>query len=231
MIPGPLRPARFVQRLNRFSVEVVIQPEELSVPAQLPDLDRMQAILQPNQSIWVRSAPWTVVAIQALTQSLVLLDFDLSTQLIHHGLNHEALEEFAGWHLSRTDVPAGRTRVDALLETVSGEQMLLAINHATLVSNRVAFFPNAPHERATAQLRALIRATEQPGMHAGILFIVQRNDADIVRPAPAIDPAFAQALLDAQAAGVRLMARRLQVTLEEAMLGIQLPVEPLQLPP
>ena len=52
------------------------------------------------------------------------------------------------------------------------------------------------------------------GCRAVQLFIVQRNDCDVLSPAEDLDPNYAQALRDAAASGVEVIAWACAVTLD-----------------
>ncbi|MCB9650002.1 MAG: DNA/RNA nuclease SfsA [Deltaproteobacteria bacterium] len=230
-IAGPLKGARFVDRPNQFLVRVALEPEEEVVTAHLPDPGRLEDLLVPGCRTWVRpvddparKTAWTAVLVQAPSQALVSLDTLLPNRLVRVALEEETIEPLAGWTVERAEVPIGRSRVDFLLQDFSGARMYLEVKSVTWVDGGVARFPDAPSERAARHVRELAELTQEPGVYATLLFIVQRNDAVEVRPAHEIDPDFARALREAEAAGVRIMAHRCQLTLEELMLGVQIPV-------
>ena len=63
----------------------------------------------------------------------------------------------------------------------------------------------------TRHIRGLIRAAEE-GFGACILFVIQMSDVKYIRPHDERDPAFGQALRDAAAAGVQVLAMDCAVT-------------------
>jgi sugar fermentation stimulation protein A len=230
-IPGPLKGARFLDRPNRFIIRVALEPEEVVVTAHLPDPGRLEDLLLPEARVWVRPTPdparktaWSAALVQAPSQALVSLDTLLPNRLARVALEEETIAPLAGWSVVRAEVPLGRSRVDFLLQDYTGAQMYLEVKSATWVEGGVARFPDAPSDRAARHLRELAEATATPGVYATLLFIVQRNDATQLTAAPEIDPDFARALREAEAAGVRILAHRCQLTLEELMLGVEIPV-------
>jgi sugar fermentation stimulation protein A len=64
------------------------------------------------------------------------------------------------------------------------------------------------------------------GVRAAVCFVVQRPDADLLRPQWERDPDFAAALAAASCAGVELLATTVRVTLQEAILDRIIPVLP-----
>lgn len=231
-IPGPLRPARFVDRPNRFIVRANIEPEGDLITAHLPDPGRLKELLVEGTQIFVRSAEmgsgrktaWTAALVSAPSGALVSLDTTLPNHLIRVALEQEAVDELAGWALDRPEVPIGRSRFDFLLQNATGEQLVLEVKSVTMVQRNVGLFPDAPTERGTRHLQKLIEITERPGWHAAVLFVAQRIDAEEITAAAGIDPVFARTLDEARASGVRIFGRRCQVTLQELVLGIPVPV-------
>ena len=230
-ISGPLKGARYLDRPNRFLIRVALEPEEDVVKVHLPDLGHPDTLLRPECRIWIRpvedpsrTTAWTAAVVQAPSQALVSLDPLLPIQLVRVALEQETIAPLEGWFVEREEVPLGRSRVDFQLRTYAGEQMYLKLANVAWVEGGSARFPDAPSELAARQVRELAEATAQPGVHATLLFIVPRNDAHQLVPAPEVDADLARALREAEAAGVRIIAHRCQLTLEELMLGVQIPV-------
>jgi sugar fermentation stimulation protein A len=63
-----------------------------------------------------------------------------------------------------------------------------------------------------------------PYESTAVLFVLQRPDADCIRPDAAIDPDFTRAVVEARRTGVRLLGRRCLVDLESLTLGPHVPV-------
>ena len=230
-IEGPLRPARFVDRPNRFIVRANVQPEGDLITAHLPDPGRLTDLLVDGCELFVRKedgtgrkTQWTAVALSAPSGALVSLDTTLPNRLVKAALDVHELDELDGWILERPEVPIGRSRFDFLLKNSAGEQLVLEVKSVTMVQRNVGLFPDAPTDRGRRHLSELIEVAGKPGWSAAVLFVVQRIDADKVAMAAGIDPEFAQTLSAARDAGVRIFGRRCQVTLEELVLGIPVPV-------
>lgn len=105
-----------------------------------------------------------------------------------------------------------------------GSLTWIEVKSATLVEEGVARFPDAPTARGArhvAELTALVRG----GLgRAVILFVVQRADAVRLEPHWVRDPVFAAALVDAEAAGVRLCAFTCTLSTEVIELADAIPV-------
>jgi len=102
--------------------------------------------------------------------------------------------------------------------------MALEVKSVTLVEEGVGLFPDAVTERGARHVRDLAEIAERPGWEAGILFVLQRSDAQEVRAARSIDPKFAEALSEAKAAGVRILGRRCRVFQDRIELSDPVPV-------
>ncbi len=63
------------------------------------------------------------------------------------------------------------------------------------------------------------------GHAATVLFVVQRGDCGVFRPADDIDPTYGRALRDAAAAGVGVLVYRAAVSPREIRIAAPLPAE------
>lgn len=107
-----------------------------------------------------------------------------------------------------------RSRVDLLLEAGEGETLRrcwVEVKNVTLVEAGVARFPDAVTVRGLKHLREL-GARVADGDRAAMLYIIQRADGRRFEPAADIDPAYADGLRAAVAAGVEAYALRTEVS-------------------
>ena len=133
-----------------------------------------------------------------------------------------ALRLEAGIRSVRPEVAFGDSRLDFLLETEQGRHYV-EVKGVTLEEGGHVFFPDAPTERGVRHLHTLMRAVEQ-GHRATVFFVVQMADVLDFSPNDSTDPAFGQALRQAAAAGVQVLAFTCQVTPEEVTMDRQIPV-------
>jgi sugar fermentation stimulation protein A len=233
--PAPLREARFIARPNRFLLHCALEPCEpdaLPVAVHLADPGRLKELLLPGQRVWLRPAgsltrktAWTAVLVESPDGAcLVSVDTTMPNRLIHRALEAGALDEFAGWSLSRAEWRHGRSRIDFLLAR-QDRKLALEVKSVTLVEDGVALFPDAITARGARHVRELAELAGRPGWEAAILFVLQRPDAHRIEAARSIDPAFAHALAEARAAGVRVLGRRCHVTLDRLELAGPVPAQ------
>lgn len=228
-LPGPLIAARFRDRPNRFLT--VVELEGQAVEAHLPDPGRLRELLTPGCRVWVRPARgpgrktrFTLALVESESGELVSVVTTLPNELVAEALRDSRIAELRDWSVARREYPWGHSRFDFLLARGGGRRMLVEVKSVTLVEQRRALFPDAVTARGTRHVRELAKACSAEGLDAAVVFVVQRRDADEVTSARSIDPAFADALLEARDAGVRLLGYRCVVTLEEARITTPLPV-------
>ncbi len=215
-----------MERPNRFLVHVRLPGKSVMVPAHLADPGRLRELLLPGVRMWIRAAPgthrktqWSAVLVQSPAGTgLVSLDTTLPNRLVGRALERGGLPEFDGYRLERAEFPHGRSRFDFLLQGRSSK-LVLEVKSVTLVEDGVARFPDAITERGARHVRELAALAREDGWEAAVLFVLQRDDADRIEAARAIDPGFAEALMEAKGAGVRVLGRRCNVTLDGVALG------------
>lgn len=230
-IPGPLVPATFVDRPNRFVVRCRLESTGEVVEAHIRERGRLEAILVPGRRLWLapaadpaRRTAWTAfLAGNPTSAGWVSLDTTLPNRLIRRALEEGALPELEGWRLECAEWRHGNSRFDFLLAREGGRRLVLEVKSVGLVEDGVAYFPDAPTARGARHLRELAGFAERDGWEAAVIFVVQRGDARELRAHAEIDPDFAATLTDAARAGVRVLARRCEVALENVALGPAIP--------
>ena len=241
---GPLVPARFVERPNRFVVHARLREGGEPVAAHLADPGRLRELLVPGRRLWLRPAAeparatrktprkaprktrWSAVLVEAPGGLLVSVDTTVPNRLVAEALRRGALPELGPYRLERAEHRLGRSRIDFLLSAAGAAErppLLLEVKSVTLVEEGVALFPDAVTARGARHLRELAAHARSGAYGAAVLFVAQRPDVERVVAARAIDPDFAEALEEARAAGVRVLARRCRVSLEAIALDAPVP--------
>ncbi|OIO05984.1 MAG: hypothetical protein AUJ49_00435 [Desulfovibrionaceae bacterium CG1_02_65_16] len=95
--------------------------------------------------------------------------------------------------------------------------------NVTLVEDDQAQFPDAASERGRKHLDELIRLRGE-GCRAALFFLVQRPDGHCFAPAEVVDPAYAEGLARALAAGVEAWVWRAAVAADGIRLAERLPL-------
>jgi sugar fermentation stimulation protein A len=210
---GPLVPAFFLARPNRFVVEAVLG-DGRRVAAHLADPGRLRELLVPGAPLRLRPVPietarktrYTVALVRSAARSRawVSVDTSLPNRLAEMLLERGAVRGVGrGWTLQR-EFRHGRSRFDFRL-TRGAETMLVEVKSVSLVEEGIGRFPDAPTQRGTRHVSELETFVREGG-RALVLFIVQRHDATSVTSNPRTDPRFAAALARARRSGVILRA-------------------------
>jgi len=240
-LPGPLVPAAFRERPNRFVVRAALERDHGrwaagdEVRCHLPDPGRLTELLRPGRRLWLlpaadpsRKTRWSALLVEAPGGGggeVVSVDTTLPNRLVEEGLRRGALEELSGWALVRREFPWEGSRFDFLLER-EGRRLVLEVKSVTLVEDGVALFPDAVTRRGARHVAELREIAALPEWEAAVLFVLQRADAHRIRAARSIDPRFADALERARAGGVRVLGRRCRLTRRRVTLGEAVPAGP-----
>jgi len=224
-IAGKIREATFLERLNRFSALVAIEGSNEAV--YLANSGRMAELLQPGRKVLLeeksdphRKSSYDLIMV-ALGQKLVSVDARAPGKLVYEALMRGNLPHFDGYSSILREATLGQSRLDFLLSNHS--RYFLEVKSVTLVRQGKALFPDAPTSRGRRHLRELIQAKQQ-GEEAGIIFIIQREDACTFSPHDEMDPEFGRALRQARERGVAVYAYRCRVSPEEITIAEEIPV-------
>ena len=98
------------------------------------------------------------------------------------------------------------------------------VKNVTLVENGVALFPDAVSERGRKHLDLLARRV-RAGERGAMIYVLQRADGRVIRPADAIDPDYGKALRRAAKAGVELHGLRVAGSADGLRVTGTVPVE------
>ncbi len=227
--PGPWHRAAFLSRPNRFVVHARLDTTGQEVRTHLPDPGRLGELMLPGATVWLKPATtprktaWSTIYVESPGGSLVCCDTRRPNLLLRKALEDQSLDELADWTLVRTEAAWGSSRFD--FELARGDdRMLVEAKGVSWIEGGRARFPDAVTARGTRHLRELAELARGGG-EASAIFVMQRSDRiDAIEAARERDPAFADALGEARAAGVVLLGRRTTVTLDRTTLGPAVPV-------
>lgn len=219
---GEILPAVFLSRPNRFIAHVLVKGEE--VVCHVKNTGRCRELLRPEARVWLEKGtnPKRKTAYDLVTVEKGHRLVNMDAQAPNKIFGEWALQLEAGIRSVRPEVAFEDSRLDFLLETEQGRHYV-EVKGVTLEEGGHVFFPDAPTERGVRHLHTLMRAVEQ-GHRATVFFVVQMADVLDFSPNDSTDPAFGQALRQAAAAGVQVLAFTCQVTPEEVTMDRQIPV-------
>lgn len=218
-----IRRAVFLSRPNRFIANIELDGR--AVVCHVKNTGRCRELLVPGADILVqisdapgRRTGCDLIAVRKGGR-LINMDAQAPNRVFGEYLASGGLGFVPA--LIRPECVHGDSRFDFYFET-GGRRCFAEVKGVTLEDKGVVRFPDAPTERGVKHLRGLGRAVGE-GFEAWAVFIVQMRGASYFEPNRATHPAFADALRDAAAAGVRILALDCDVT--ENSLAVRGPVE------
>jgi len=230
----PLREGVLIRRYKRFLADVRFSDGE-TVTALCPNTGSMKSCCEPGRTVLLsyhpergRKYPYTWEMIR-MERSWVGVNTALPNSLVERAVRYGMIPELISYTKVRREVRTGESsRLDFVLEGAPG-LCYMEVKNVSLEERGEARFPDAVTERGRRHLNELMRL-QREGHRAVMFFLVQRDDVSLFRPADDIDPAYGQALRNAAAAGVEVLAYRAQVSPQGLRWGELIPKD-LSLPP
>lgn len=214
----------FLSRPNRFIAMVDINGS--TVRCHVKNTGRCRELLVPGARVFLsasdspgRSTSHDLVAVMK-GDLLVNMDSQAPNPVAAEGLR--LIPGFEDVTEVRREFPYGDSRID-IMAIAPGRRILVEVKGVTLEEDGVCMFPDAPTERGRKHIRELMHAADD-GWEACILFVVQMEGMERFEPNRATDPAFAEALSEAAAAGVRIIAYGCDVAPDSMTLSYGIPV-------
>lgn len=226
---APLIPARFLERRQRF-LALVELPDHRRVWVHVPNSGALTGCLDPGQEILLthderpgRKTAYTWRFLRGAA-GWICIDTLVPNRLVAEALAAGGLPGLPSPDRVRAEVtiPQG-SRLDFVLE-VAGKLLFLEVKSVTWVEDGVALFPDGVTSRGRRHLEHL-RELVGHGHQACNVFVVQRQDARGLRPARAVDPAYARELAVAAGHGVKILVLQEKIQPPEITLASLLPFD------
>ncbi|MFN2364130.1 MAG: DNA/RNA nuclease SfsA [Halarsenatibacteraceae bacterium] len=223
--PDNLFQAKIISRPNRF-VLICENESKSEIKLHLPDPGRLPLIIEEGRVVYFqptdnpeRKTAGSVILVRLDNGVFVSMNSHLANDLAEVGLENKFFSELADYEIVRREYSWGNSRFDFLLNHQDGKDYLLEVKSVNLVDNGQACFPDAPTKRGVRHIRELIKWKQETGNSAGVLFIVQQEQAEFFRPCEEIDPDFARALDQARAMGLDILVYDTKIDLNKIMLN------------
>lgn len=204
----------FLERLNRFVARVEIDGREERV--HVKNTGRCAELLEAGNTVYLeksdapgRKTAYDLVAVEKrISGGTRLVNMDSMAP------NRAAAEWLAAGGLGKMDAlraeaTIGDSRFDFCGEQC-GRRVVVEVKGCTLEEDGVASFPDAPTLRGLKHVRGLIDLARQ-GCRCAVLIVIQMKGVREFRPNWATQPEFGRALVEAQAAGVEILAMDCEV--------------------
>ena len=213
MIPG-----KFLARPNRFVAHVEIEGQMHIV--HVKNTGRCRELLPVGAEVWcqksdnpARKTAYDLISVRKGSR-IINMDSQAPNAAVEEWLKGGGIP---GAENIRREVFFGESRFDFAFEK-DGKPCFLEVKGVTLENDGVCAFPDAPTVRGARHLRELTEAVGQ-GYGAYVLFVIQMADVRYLHPNDATDPAFGEALREAEKAGVMVLAMACEVTPESMYLS------------
>lgn len=215
---------RFLSRPNRFIAQVEIGGREET--CHVKNTGRCRELLVPRAIVYLtasdnpeRKTKYDLVAVEKGSR-LINMDSQAPNKLVQEWLAQGGLP---GLTRIQPEYRYDQSRFDFYLEQGS-QKAFLEVKGVTLEDHGVVRFPDAPTARGAKHLHELIRASRE-GYGAYVFLVIQMENVDHFEPNWQTDPDFGQALLEAQEAGVQILAYDCQVAPASLSIGKKVPVQ------
>lgn len=219
----------FRERPNRFIAHVEIDGTLETV--HVKNTGRCRELLVPGVKVYLsvsdnpsRKTKYDLVAVEKRRKDfpplLVNMDSQAPNQAAEEWLKQGSL--FSKEAVLRREVVYGASRFDFYIE--DGERKIfLEVKGVTLERDGHVSFPDAPTERGVKHIQELVHCMEE-GYEAYLLFVVQMKGITDFSPNDENHPQFGEALREAVAAGVQILAMDCIVTDQSMVIDRPVPV-------
>lgn len=233
MLYSELQEATLLRRYKRFLADVEFADGTVTT-VHCPNTGAMTGCAAPGSRVWLSTSDSKT---RKYPQTWELVESEQGTACVHSAfankLAREALEEGLIPELSHfeTLLPevklSDKTRLDFKLESPQ-ETVYIEVKSVTLYDVQAenagqGLFPDAVSERGRKHLQKLAELAQQPETRAVLLFCVLHTGVERVSAAGEIDPKYREAMRDALAAGVEVLAWRAEISAKEIRLAEAVP--------
>lgn len=217
---------QFISRPNRFIADVKLNHSGEITRAHVKNTGRCRELLLPGATVYLedftdrmgtRKMAYSLIGVEKVLPDGQVLMINMDSQ----APNKVAAEGLVSGRIIlpgmgqlteiRAEKTYGDSRFDFYVEDIDGRRGFIEVKGVTLEENGLVRFPDAPTERGVKHVNELIRARAE-GYMAYVLFIVQMEGMRLFMPNDETHRAFGDALRQAAAAGVEILAYQCHVT-------------------
>ena len=224
-----LQEATLLRRYKRFLADVEF-PGGVVHTVHCPNTGAMTGCAEPGSKVWLslsdspsRKYPYTWELVDT-GMGLACIHSARANVLVRDAFVSGCITGFAGYPDIRTEVKYGDgSRIDLLLRGPAGT-VFVEVKSVTLCrEGGLGLFPDAVSERGRRHLQELVRVVRDNDTRAVLFYCVLHTGVEHVSVAGDIDARYRDAMLEALAAGVEVLAWRARVDLAGMELATPLP--------
>lgn len=217
-----IKKAVFLERPNRFIAYADLDGER--VKCHVKNTGRCRELLIPGKTVVYledhgegtgRKTRYSLVKVEK-NGRIINMDSQAPNQIAYDWIKSGGFKK--GISYVKREQTYGNSRFDIYYECEDGTKGFMEVKGVTLEQDGIARFPDAPTERGLKHVYELIEA-KNAGYEANILFVIQMKGIKHFEPNYATHAAFGEALKEAEAAGVNIMAIDCIVTENEVYAG------------
>lgn len=208
-----VRKAQFLSRPNRFVAHVLLDGEREIV--HVKNTGRCRELLVPGTTVYLtpgsnpnRKTRYDLISVE---KGPLLVNMDSQATNRVFGEWAQSGQFRPGLTLLRPETVWGNSRFDFYWEAGGGRRGFVEVKGVTLEEDGHARFPDAPTLRGVKHLEELALCRKE-GYEAAVCFVLQMDGMKDFAPNDATHPAFGQALRNAAAQGVEVLAMECAVT-------------------
>jgi sugar fermentation stimulation protein A len=209
-----LVPGKLIRRYKRFLADVELEDGSIVV-AHCTNSGSMISCIEEGARVYLSPASdpkrktrftWEMIEING---SWVGINTNIPNRLVYEAVRDGKIKQLQGYTKVKREVKFEDSRFDVYAEN-DKEQCFIEVKNVTMKVGDAALFPDAVTTRGRKHLETLIRVKKQ-GLRAVMVYVIQRMDVQYFAPARHIDPAYAESLEKAMAAGVEVIALQAEV--------------------
>ena len=212
---------KFISRPNRFIAKVNMDGTEHTV--HVKNTGRCKELLVPGCTVFLEKADnqnrKTLYDLIAVIKGDRVINMD--SQAPNTVFRRWVKKQLPNATVKR-EITYKDSRFDCYIETET-DKIFVEVKGVTLEENGYVRFPDAPTERGIKHINGLMDAVNN-GYKAAVFFVIQMEDVISFSPNYDTQPRFGQALKNAEAAGVKILAYSCKVTPDSLEIDKQVPV-------
>ncbi len=228
-IDKPIFFGKLIKRYKRFLADIKLDSGE-TITAHCANTGSMKTCIEPG---------WRVVVSDSLNPKRKLrytfemihnekcwigINTQLPNKLAKEAIENGTIEELQGYTRVLMEQKYGKnSRIDLLLENET-EKCFVEVKNVTLMEEGAYLFPDSVTTRGLKHLNELIEMVKN-GNRAVMLYVIQRSDGKLFKPAKEIDPQYSEKLKEAHEIGVEVLPYLAQVSPQEIVLSQKLDFE------
>ena len=223
-----LIPGKLIQRYKRFLADIELDTGKI-ITAHCPNSGSMKTCANPGWQVMLSESDnpkrkykytWEMVH---NGKCWIGINTIIPNIIAEEAIKNGIIPELSGYDEVKREVKYGtNSRIDILLKS-ENQLCYVEVKNVTLVEDDGNYyFPDSETSRGLKHLHELIEMKSQD--HRSVmLFVIQRNDGEIFKPAAHIDPKYAEGLKNAYENGVEILVRQADVTPTEINLIKKIP--------